>query len=163
MAERIACLNKRLVYHRFNNPESLQGSGTYEFQNLIEVYSGLKETLIAHGKFYGSTRNAYNKVVIQSIEQKSRSKPEVMLSKQYYSAMKKNLVPNIFESPEDFAENTVVPRVIYESTDYDHYVILLVERLYDQSEDRISMKSRDYIVGHALLAIPRKIKHAIRL
>ncbi len=162
LAERIACLNKRLVYHRINNPESLQGNRTYAFQNLIEVYSGLKEKLIAHGKFYGSTRNAYNKLVIQSIKQKSRLKPEVIVSKQYFSEMKKNLVPGIFESPEDFTDDTVIPRIIYESTDYDHYVMLLVERLNDQSIEMISKKSKDYIVGHALLAIPRKIKCALR-
>ena len=81
-----------------------------------------------------------------------------MLSKQYYSEMKKNLVLNIFESPEDFAENTVIPRVIYESTDYDNYVMLSFER---KEGEMISRKSKDYIVGHTLLSIPRKIKHML--
>lgn len=160
LAERIVCLNRRLVYHRVNNPQSLQGRGTIAYPHLIQCCTALKQSLIERRKYYGCMKNAYNKVVSHSIERRSRSKPEVMLSKQFYSEMKKNLVPNLFETPEDFADNTVIPSAIYESTDYDHYVLLLVEKM---ESDMISKKSKDYIVGHALLAIPRKIKHAIRL
>ena len=160
LAERIVCLNRRLVFHRYNNPESLQGNGMYAYQNLIEVYSDLKRSLIASGRFSGSTRNAYSRLVSHSIEQKARSKPEVMLSKEYYSEMKKHLVPDIFESPDDFADTTIIPGIIYESTNHDNYVMLLVERT---RKDMVSKKSSDYIVGHALLSIPRKIKSALGL
>lgn len=158
LAERIVCLNKRLVYYRVNNPYSLQGRGTIAYPYFIQCWTALKQSLIEHGIFHGCIKNAYNKWVSNSIEWRTRSKPEVMLSKQYYSEMKKNLVPNLFESPEDFANDKVIPGVIYESTDYDHYVILLVERTEDEM---ISKKSKDYIVGHALLAIPRIIKRAV--
>ena len=85
-----------------------------------------------------------------------------MLSKEFYSEMKKNLVPNLFESPEDFKDDTIIPGVIYESTDYDNYVMLLVERTEKEMDSMISKESKDYIVGHALLAIPRKIRRALR-
>lgn len=158
LAERIVCLNQRLVYYRINNLESLQGRETIAYPHLIQCYTALKQSLIDHGKYHGSTRNAYNKCVSHSIERRTRSKPEVMLSKQYYSEMKKNLVPNLFESPDDFADDTIIPGVIYESTDYDNYVMLLVERT---EKEMVSMKSKDYIVGHAFLAIPRKIKRIV--
>ena len=157
LAERIVCLNKRLVYHRMNIPESLQGRKMNVYPYLIECYSELKKKLIALDRFHGNVRNAYNKCVSTSIERRTRAKPEVMLSKAYYSAMKANLVPNLFESPEDFADHTVIPGVIYESRDYDHYVLLLFKRT---ENEMISKKSKEYIVGHALLAFPRKIAHA---
>ena len=162
LAERIACLNRRLVYHRINNPESIKGRGTIAYPHLIQCCTELKRSLIEHGKFCGCIKNAYNKVVSNSIERRTRSKPKVMLSKEFYSEMKKNLVPNLFESPEDFKDDTIIPGVIYESTDYDNYVMLLVERTEKEMDSMISKESKDYIVGHALLAIPRKIRRALR-
>ena len=156
LAERIVCLNKYLVYYRINNPESLQGRGTIAYPYLIQVYIAVKQHLIENGIFHGNIKKAYNKRLSNSIERRTRSKKEVMLSKEYYFEMKKNLVPNLFESPDDFADNTIIPRTIYESSDYDNYVMLLFERMKDEM---ISKKSRDYIVGHAVLAVPRKIKH----
>ena len=158
LAERIVCLNRWLVYHRVNNPESLQGRGTIAYPCLIQCCTALKQSLIEHGLFHRCIKTSYNKRVSHMIERSTRSKPEVMLSKQYYSEMKKNLVPNLFESPDDFADDTIIPGAIYESTDYDNYVMLLVERT---EKEMVSMKSKDYIVGHALLSIPRKIKRAV--
>lgn len=160
LAERIACLNERLVYHRINNPESLQGQSIIVYPYLIQCYTALKKSLIEHGMFHGCIKSEYNRSLSKSIERRTRSKTEVMLSKHYYSEMKKNLVPNLFESHEDFADNTIIPRIIYESTDYDNYVMLLIERT---ENEMISKKSKDYIVGHALLAIPRKIKRVLRI
>lgn len=159
LAERIVCYNQRLVYHRVNNPESLQARDTVAYPLLTQCCTALKQSLIEHEIFHGCIKTAYNNLVSRSIERRSRLKTEIMLSRQYYSAMKKNLVPNLFESPEDFADDTIIPRAIYESTDYDHYVLLLVERT---GNEMISKKNKDYIVGHALLAIPRAIKRTIR-
>lgn len=161
LAKRIVCLNQRLVYHRVNNSESLQNRKTITYPILIEVWPALKQSLIEHGIFQGNIKNAYNKRVSRSIEERARENTEEMLSKQYYSEMKKNLIPNLFESPEDIAKNAIIPGAIFESTDYDNYVMLLVKRMEDQSRALVPKNSRDYIIGHALLAIPRKIKHAI--
>lgn len=160
LAERMVCLNRRLVFYRTNNSESLQGGRMASYPYLIQCHTALKQSLIEHGIFRGPIKTSYNKRVIKSMELTTRL--NILLSKQYYSEMKKNLVPNLFESPEDFADNTIIPGVIYESTDYDHYVMLLAERLNDQTQEIISKKSIDYIVGHALLAIPRRVKHALR-
>ena len=155
LAERIVCLNRRLVYYRVNNPGSLQGKGTISYSLLIQCFTELKQSLKENGLFRGCTKIAYNKFVSNSIERGTGLKTEVLLSKEYYIEMKKNLVPNLFESPEDFADKTIIPGVIYESTDYDNYILLLFERMEDRL---ISKKSKDYIVGHALLSIPRRIK-----
>lgn len=158
LAKRIVCFNRRLVYHRVNNPESLQGRGTIAYPYLIQCFTALKQALIEHELFHGHIKTSYDKRVSISIEQRGRENPEAMLSRQYYSEMKNNLVPNLFEAPEDFADDTIIPGVIYESTDYDHFVLLLVERM---EGGMISKKSIDYAVGHAMLAIPRKIKYVM--
>ena len=158
LAERIVCLNQPLVYHRGNNPESLQGRELNAYPFLIQCCTALKQSLIEHGIFQGCVKKAYNKTVSHSIEWRTRSKPKVMLSKQYYSEMKKNLVPNLFESPEDITDDTLIPGVIYESADYDNYLLLLFERMKDEM---ISKKSKDYIVGHAVMAVLRKMKHVL--
>ena len=158
LAHRIIYLKKRYIYYRINNSKSLQGKGDPSYPYLIECYTALKKALSFHGKFRGSIRNTYNKCVSHSIERRSRSKPEVMFSKQYYCEMKENLIPNLFDSPADFANDTNIPGIIYESMDYDHYVLLLVESMKDEM---ISKQSKDYILGHALLAVPRKIRDVI--
>ena len=158
LAKRIVCLNRCLVYYRVNNPESLQGKETTSYPYLIQCWTALKQSLIEYEIFHGCIKSAYNRRVSRSIEKRTRSKIEEMLSKQYYSEMKKNLVPNLFETPEDFVNDTIILNIIYESADYDHYVKLLYERMENRM---ISKKSKDYIIGHTLLAIPRIIKHAV--
>lgn len=158
LAERIVCMNQRLVHHRVNNPKSLQGQKLPAYPYLTEAFSALKQSLKALGKFHGGIRDGYHKSLSSSIDRRTMAKPAVMLSKEFYTAMKQNLVPKLFDSPEDFPDDTIVPKVLYESTDYDHYVTLLFERT---EAELISKKSKDYIVGHALLAIPRAIKRAI--
>ena len=160
LADRIVCIKKRLTFYRVNNSASLQGKGTIAYPHLIKCCSALKQSLIEHGKFHGDILVAYNRLVRNSIERRARAKTDVLLSKDFYSAMKKNLIPNLFEAREDFAEN-IIPRSIYDSTDYENYVFLLIENQKELNENMISKKSKDYLLGHALLAIPRKIKHAI--
>lgn len=160
LAQRIACLNLQLVYHRINNPESLQGKSLPSFPYLIPCWSALKQSLVERGLFQGIIKSAYNKHICHLIDWRARSNPEEMLSRQYYSEMKENLVPNLFESPQDFTGVALIPSIIYESTDYDHYVLLLVKGM---ENEMISKKSKDYMIGHALLAIPRKLKQTLRL
>lgn len=158
LAERIVCLNQQLVYYRVNNMDSLQGRNLNSYPDLIQCCTELKQSLAENGLFHGCIKDGYNKVVCDSIDGRTRSKPEVMLSRQYYSEMKKNLVPILFESPEDFTDNTFIPDVIYKSTDYDNYVLLLVKRM---GEEMISKNNKDYIVGHELLTILRRIKRIL--
>ena len=161
LAKRIACLNQRFVYHRINNMESLQGREIIKHPFLIESYNALKQSLIEKGIFRGDFKKAYNKKLCYSIERGFNIKTEEILSKPFYLEMKKNLIPNLFESPEGIAKDAIIPRCIYESTDYDNYIFLLVERLKAGNKGKVSKKSKDYIIGHALLAVPRKIKHAV--
>ena len=159
VAERIVCLNKRLVYYRVNNSESLQGMGTFSYPYLIQSFSKLKQSLTEQGMFQGPYKTAYNKRLSRLIEKRSRSRWEVMFSKQFYLEMKKNLVPNLFDSPQDFADGTVILSAIYESVDYENYVMLLGKRMED---DMLIKISKDYTVGHAVLTIPRFIKRVVR-
>lgn len=164
LAERIVCIDEPLVYYRTNNPKSLQGQKLAAYPYLIECFSALKQSLTALGKFHGRIRNAYNKFLSRSIERRSRSKPEIMLSKQYYMAMKQNLVPRLFESSGDFAKGTIIPRAIYESTDYDNYLLLLFQSMEEESWKTILRKSRAYPIYRRLrwaLAIPRRILRAV--
>ena len=161
LAKRIVCLNERLVYHRINNKESLQGRETITYPYMIQWYTALKQSLIKHGVFEGEIKRVYSKKVCHSIECGARLKTEEILSKTFYSEMKKNLFPNLFDSPEDITKDAIIPFAIYESTDYDGYVLLLVERLKNRNKDMISKESKDYILGHAILKFPRRIKNVI--
>ena len=155
LAERIACVGEPLVYYRFNNPESLQGQKTPAYPYLTEAFSALKESLRELGIFKGNIREGYNRTLSSSIEKRCRNKPEVMLSKEFYTAMKQNLIPRLFDSPEDINSKKAIPRAICESTDFDNYLILVTEELSRNN-------SKDYIIGHALLRFPRFIKRMIR-
>ena len=159
LAERIVCINKPLVYYRSNNPESLQGKKAAAYPYQIECYSALKQSLTARGKFYGSMRSAYNQTVSAAIERRAEAKPEIMPSKQFYTEMKKNLIPNLFDAAEDIPDSAVILKAIDQSADYEQYVLLLFEIMKNET---VSKKNRNYIVGHALLSIPRTIRNALR-
>lgn len=159
LAERIVCVDEPLVYYRFNNPESLQGKRVAAYPYYIECYSALKQSLTARGKFHGQMRSAYNKTASANIERKAEAKPEIKLSKQFYTEMKKNLIPNLFDAAEDIPDFAVNLKAIAQSADYEHYILLQFETL--KNEMVSSKKSKDYIIGHALLAVPRIIRNAV--
>ena len=161
LAERIACIGKPLVYHRINNPESLQGRDLPSYPYLNQVFPALKRSLKALGRFQGSIRDGYNQSLSSSIQTRARAKPQVALSKDYYTAMKRDMIPELFDSFEDFPNDAIIPGVIYRSMDYENYLFLLLDTIVNQQNDLLSEKSFDYIVGHALLAIPRFILYKV--
>ena len=171
LADRIVTVDNSFVYYRINNSSSLQGNSDDSWLYLAECYSALKKALIDRNKFHGAIREAYIKTTCAAIEYRSSMEKKTSLSVRFYSELKRRLIPELFESPKDFEDAEILHRV-YCSEDYDNYVFLWIESKDEQirslqniiktlQEETVSKKCKDYLIGRAILKLPRAVYYRL--
>ena len=169
LASIIVSLRERFVYYRVGNKDSLQGQKKCDYQSLITCFTELREALIQHGVYNDILKKAYCQHAIKAISKRAWVNGDVLLDPLFYSSLKESLVPQLFDSPTDFADDFLLLSM-NNSISYDQYVISVAKGKIDQTKelidinaklkstmknDMVSKKSKDYIVGHWGLMIPR--------
>ena len=166
LSKRMKFLNRYLTYYRVNNNSSLQGSADTGRTSFIVPFSAVKSELIHRELFNGAVKEAFNEHICRHISHFGHLR--IYRSEQlksYYTTIKDNLIPLLFEKPEEFDTDPYV-KLFYYSKDFEEFIfeaykqevikneesIIRIKSLYDS---RVSKNSFDYRIGHMLLAFPR--------
>lgn len=176
LCKRIVCLNEYLLYYRTNNADSIQGDSALGRDSFVPALVQLKEEMLARGYFVEPYRQAYNYYADFSIKRNSElvNKTSPFELKKYYNSIKNKLVPDIFLSPEDFY-SLPFTKAIFEKENFESFLFCqleiekeknnklreynkeLLKRIDDIYDKTVSKKSKDYIIGHTALTLPRMI------
>ena len=156
-AERMVYLDKKYVTYRSGNPESIQGKTNMGRETFVDVSVSIKKGLQEIGKYNGDIKQSFLKnargllnLIIDSPYDKE------MLEKCYLHA-KEQLIPNIFDSAEEFGD-CYIAQGIYESEDYSDFLgRQLVAEREDREKNYIIRSSWEARVGKLVLKIPKKI------
>ena len=164
-AKRIFCLEKYFVNYRIN-PESLQGKRR---QNCIKGYNcfalalmKIKTELIRQNLFSNLIEDSYSCLVTKELEgafKKVNFEEQVVL---LYDYLKQNLVPNLYQNADIIPKDSVAFS-IYCSQSITDFLLMEYIRCKSKLElaqkDFIPRTSKSYIVGNAILSIPRIIRN----
>ncbi len=156
LAQRMSFLDKRYVSYRKNNPNSLSKSSDIGRESLIDSAMSIKKGLIEIGKYDGGIKASavinFNKFVWRGI-----IPPYTFESlKNYYIYAKEHLIPDIFDSPSEFDENSVAKN-IYESADFCNFLCKQLEAEKMGKKKRGMASSLEVRLAKALLVIPKRI------
>lgn len=171
LARRIMYINKVFVHYRVNNIESLQGKGRKKgiakyINNVVSAGIALKKSMQEHSIFVDQYREFYNDYFANAIQcfflQTITSGVDGV--EDVYNVIRKNLIPNLFDSLSDF-ENYLLLFIIYKSENFNSFLLGYIQERENYirmiGKQTVSKSSMDYKVGHSLLIIPRKIKRIL--
>ena len=173
LADRIAFLDKRLVYYRVNNNTSLQGNTASGRELFLDALAPVKKELLQRGIFDGNVRTAFCRFTCNSINHLwGISERTVASLLPFYKAVKDRMIPEVFDSAEDFANDSLIMD-LYESSDFGDFLLKRlsyeetctkelkgkIKSLYDTT---VSKSSSTYKLGHALLSLPRAVLRLFR-
>ena len=158
LAKRVLFLRERFVYYRSNNETSLQGNINHDRDAFVFAAKALKKELCRRGTFYGSYKTTYCKRVCEMLRYYGCLTGELYSAKEYFITLKQELIPSIFDSENDFEHDVWVSQV-YRCSSFEEYLWYRTCSLQSTiSTEYVSKKSKDYKIGHSVLAVPRKIK-----
>lgn len=152
-AEKICHLNNRLVFYRYNNPTSLQGSRDKSREDYIYSLLALKNELESKNLYNGALREIFQNYSCYELKSGMRAPFSIQSIKSYYKCAKKYLVPGLFDQKDDFLnEQTLIN--ICDSNSFEEFI---VREYQNQLLTSVSKTSIEYKIGSAFLRIPRKI------
>ena len=160
-AERIAFIDKRYVRYRVNNSNSLTGILDLDRESYVDAVMSCKKGLTEAGKYNGSIKRSAIQYSQKLISRGIIPPYTTESLKNYYLYAKEHLIPDMFDSPSEFEECSVV-RNIYESTDFCDFLCKQLESEKTEKKNYIPPSSRDVRVGRAVLSIPRWVYRRIK-
>ena len=123
LASKIVFLDKRLVFYRVNNKTSLQGNTTSGRELFIDALAPIKKELQKRGIFSGNIKAAFCRFTWTSINHLWRiSDRNASSLLPFYENVKKRMIPDVFDSAEDFADNPLTTD-LYESIDFSDFLL----------------------------------------
>ena len=158
------------MYDRVNNPSSLQGNNDKGRDAFVYALAASKAELKRRKVFSESVRAVFSDYTSHLIDYYSQiGKRTLELQRDFYAFVKTRLIPDLYDSPDDFMEDSLI-RHIYESSSFEEFLFLRLEdhkaalaklrnRIKVVNENTVSIRCMDYRIGHALLALPRAILH----
>ena len=168
LADRIIYLPKRLVYYRVNNPSSLQGNISRGREAFLYALSASKEELKRRCLFTDTVCAAFSDYASHLIDYYSQLGERTLEGQRaFYELVKARLIPDLYDAPENFQNDPLI-KSLYESNSFEEFLFLRLEwnknavsQLYQKIreiyEHTVSVNSKDYKIGHAVLALPRAI------
>ncbi len=156
LSDRIVFLRKRLVFYRMNNAASLQGNVNAELSAFVPMEAAIKRGLADRQLYRGVEKKAYLKDLCRTISSYGHADADADSYREYYDRVREALIPDLFDSADDFSSDEWV-KMLYESDNLESFLLYYIR---DLKQNRISKKSKDYILGHAQLVVPRRIKRA---
>ena len=176
LAERIKYLDRSLVNYRTKNPNSLQGNKGANRESYIDCGVSVKKKATELDKYNGIVKASLCSYTIGLVRLGIDGKIQYEEYSRYYDYVKQHLIPDLFDSPEDFHQNPLVTD-FYRSRDFTEYLFMRMKATEDRlrteyvskqnTEDRlrteyVSKQNTDYRIGHAILRIPRWVKRFLR-
>ena len=166
LAKRIVSLKQRFVFYRTNNVESLQGDYNRNRDDFVDCELAIRSKLIEKGIYSGVCKSAYLAYAKAWLCAFGSVKNANICSLQkYYYRVKEALVPGLFDSIEDFSDNPLIVQ-FYDGT-FESFLLYQASELSNENDrlvkEMVSKSSKDYLIGHSLLIVPRKIKQLLRV
>lgn len=166
--DRMVYIKKHFVYYRINNTDSLQGNVENAKDSFIVPLKEIKQELKRRGLFNEEFKEAYDSYLKHVINYYANAGRDSLGSaEKYYTSIKRALVPDLFDSPAEFEDNTWI-RGVFESEDFESFLYLrlqeekrrstrILAELKDAYQEMVSKQSKDYKIGHLVLALPRAV------
>ena len=153
-AKKVFHLNKRLLYYRYNNPTSLQGTRNRSREDFINSLVALKKELKNRDLLSDKLREIFAEYACMELKTGMRAPFSVQSIKNFYQCAKINLIPNVFDSEAEFIHDKTLEN-LFNSNNFEEYI---VEEYQSQLLTSISKESIEYKIGRAMMYIPRKIR-----
>lgn len=153
-AQRMVFLKDCLVNFRVRNANSLQGRVNSKMECSILSRAATKQELIKRGLYSGEIKKSYYNTCKELCEIFKRITDTDALCR-YYNVLKLNLIPDLFDSSNNF-EDSEIMNLVFQSKAVEDFIFQLYQRTREES---VSKSSIDYRLGHLLLKLPRKVKH----
>jgi glycosyltransferase involved in cell wall biosynthesis len=173
LASRIVFLDKPLVNYRVNNSESLQGNLMSGRELFLDALAPVKQDLISLGLYVDIVKEALSRFACVSINHlwSISEKTEESLSP-FYNTVKSRMIPEIFESPNDFSSDPLTSD-LYDSSNFVDFVLRrmsyeekkatdLSQKVKELYETTVSKSSITFKLGNAILFLPRAILRLLR-
>ena len=173
LANRIVFLDKRLVYYRVNNDKSLQGNSASGRELFLDALAPVKKEFQRRGIFDGNIQAAFCRFACNSINHLWGISERTVPSRQsFYKTVKDRMIPDVFDSVEDFANDSLTSD-LFESADFSDFLLKRlateethtkelrgkIKTLYDTT---VPKSSSTYRLGEALLFLPRTVQRLFR-
>lgn len=143
LAERMFYLKHRYVYYRVNNASSLQGHNNEEMFCSVQARIQLKNELKKRNLFDEGIVESFCRNAIISIEYPLNLITDREVLIQYLKKVRKHLIGDIFDDPQQFAESSTV-RAIYEGENIQNVLAECLIASNQQKKNMISKDSRSY-------------------
>ena len=153
MASKMIYIPKCFVNYRVNNSGSLQGLVNSNLECPIIARKTAKTELMKRGLFVDSIMSAFYQSCIE-LKSYVFSISSVSALHEFYDYYKANMIPGLFSSADDF-KNDYTINSLYISKTFEEFLFLMINR--ENYEKHI-----DYRIGHAFLAVPRKVLRFVR-
>lgn len=162
IAKRILFIHQRFIYYRIENGSSLQGNIDRDRTAIIVASRELKQELQQRGLFYGKYKDSFFKWLSWALCYFGSLLGDLDSAKEYFFTLKQALIPQLFDSESDFEADEWVSQ-IYRNNSFEEYLWYRTCSLQESiSTDYISKKSKDYQIGHYILALPRILKRSLK-
>ena len=167
-ADRIVFLDKPLFFYRVNNSASSQGNVNVGRDAFLLARICVKAELQNRGLFVENVRTSFFENAVASIKHYYYLGDRDAASlRDYYRTVKSHLTPDVFDSAEDFSEDSFLT-MLNQSDDFDDFLLMLLDAEEKRSaeliqtvknlyETRVSKQNKAYKLGQILLFFPRKI------
>lgn len=169
LAKRITFIKMRFVFYRTNNNESLQGNNNKKREAFIDCMKAIKSKLTSLGLYCGTSKNSYlsySKDLIHLYG--SLHNAQMDSYREYFEQLKSHMIPDLFDSEIDFEDDPWIVHLyndsfeqfmFYQVVSQDGIIIELKKKL---EKEYVSKKSKDYLIGHAVMALPRAVRGVFR-
>lgn len=167
-ANRIVFLDRPLFFYRVNNSASSQGNVNVDRDAFLLARICVKAELQKRGLFVENVRASFFENAAAKIKDYyHKGGKNAASQRDYYQTVKTHLIPDVFDSAEDFSEDSFLT-MLNQSVGFDDFLLKLlnaeekrstelnqtVKNLY---ETTVPKSSKAYKLGSLQLAVPRAI------
>ena len=128
----------------------------------IDCSISIKEKATELNKYHGIVKASLIRYSFRAVKRGTDGPIQYEDYRRYYDHVKRNLIPGLFDSPEDFEQDPLVSD-IYKSRDFNEFLFLRLryetERL---NSEYVSRKNFDYRIGHVLMRFPRYVRKLLQ-
>lgn len=161
-AKDIYSIKKRFVHYRINNDNSLRGQLRNKKADPVcgfKICSELKSYMVSHNLYYGDFKEAYinyaQSIVLSRVQLSACSVDYAKMANEYFM---NRLVPEIFDSEEDFSNNKLICDLHKCNTAEDYLCTLA---FYSTSNSQ-QQNSLEYKIGAKILFAIRSVWQYIK-
>ena len=168
LAKRVYFFNKRFVYYRTNNDNSLQGNIHRDRSAIIDAEAALKQDLKKRGLFYEVFKETFYNQLFEQIRRYGLFMGDKSNAEEYIMTLKNRMIPELFDSTDELY-NDEWAKNVYNCNSFEEYLWYRVSCLEKEKKQIIDKcdyceykNNKDYLIGHFILIIPRRIKHLFK-